>query len=201
MFDDWGIIHFHLGDNADVKHIGMVEGTEEIAYVYFAPYEDVAYVIAINSHGHWCDVELLKKLDNDYPKALSAWCIKGVDDISINATDLDRAIFRSSHINVCTKINNKVLMSPWGGVMGNGVRCYSYLQAMHSHRFLCWLSENIGRLLIPLRLSASEIDSLELVSFKVGLNWFACLRIPGDDKYIVVNEKHVVVGTDLKDMI
>lgn len=201
MFDDWGIIHFHLGDSADANHPGMVQGTEKIAYVYLAPYEDIAYVIAINKHGHWCDVELLKKLDNDYPEALSAWCIKGVEDISVNAAGSDRAILRSSHINACTKINDKVLMSPWGGVMGDGVRCRSYLQAMHSYRFIKWLTDNIGRLLMPLKLSAPDVDSLELVSFESGLNWFACLKMPASDQYIVVNERRIIVGTDLKAMM
>ena len=112
MFDDWGIMHFHLGNSADVTHPGLVQGTEKIAYVYLAPYEDIAYIIDINSHGHWSDVELLKKLDDDYPDALSPWCIKGVDDIGINAMGSDRAALRTSHVNACTKINDKVLISP-----------------------------------------------------------------------------------------
>lgn len=122
MFNDWGIVHFHLGTKRDKRHKALMEGDSNVAYAFLT--DDKAYIIAIDSHEHekWTDEKFLHTLIEQFPEVLRPWiCDVNPDGVaSINPTT--RADLRKENINLFTKINATTFMSPYGGATMNGVR-------------------------------------------------------------------------------
>ena len=51
MFNDWGVLHLHLGNKPDKKDNNYVERTGPLLFLYFK--ENNAYLINIFEHGDW----------------------------------------------------------------------------------------------------------------------------------------------------
>lgn len=191
MLDDWGVCHFHLGVRGDLKHNGLIEGTGKIAYVYFAPYEDVAYVVDVADHGKWGDVDVLERLLASFPEALAAWEMKGFTAISFNAQGLDRVSLRKAFVNSATEVKGRVYCSPWGGVMSNGVRMRAAMEILHSRRFLDQIDGLLPEKLKGLGIPEEQVDNLILKGFSYGRNWYVLLENPQDGSLIHLTERCV----------
>lgn len=122
MFNDWGIVHSHLGTKRDRRRKALIEGDGNVAYAFLT--DDKAYIIAIESHEHekWTDERFLNTLIEQFPEVLQPWAcdVSAANVASISPSA--RAELREANINLFTKINATTFMSPFGGTTMNGVR-------------------------------------------------------------------------------
>lgn len=121
MFNDWQIVHFHLGSVFATPR--MVKRTGDLLFVYVTGKE--ATLIDIQPHGSWTMTALLESLLRANPDA--GYQAKGLKGERL--TDDQYRNLRANHTNVLIDINGTALM-PGGGVMSSGhaTRILNYYQ-------------------------------------------------------------------------
>ena len=89
MFADWGIMHFHLGDEM-IPGKNLVKRGGPVLFAYM--HDDKVYLINIFAHGHWSDKEVIQLMYNNWPELLESYTLKGVVAISHepNANEIKR---------------------------------------------------------------------------------------------------------------
>ena len=139
MYNDWGIVHFHLGTKPDAKRRWLVQGGKQVAYAYLTDNE--AYIISIADHDkeRWTDEKFLEILSSQYPAAIQPWTFDQESEGISTVSSEQRSEFRNCGINLFTKIGDKTFMAPFGGMTGDGTlvravmlrnRIYHALQAL-----------------------------------------------------------------------
>ena len=128
MLSDFGIHHFHLGDKHDPNH-GDIERSDDLLFVFVQPQD--AYFLDVRKHPKgsdpsdfgWCDEDLLKIIDSNWPEALEPYTMPGVKGTKI--TDEQRRELRRKNANVATQVGDKVIAPPGGGLLADGsnLRC------------------------------------------------------------------------------
>lgn len=147
MFNDWGILHFHLGSQLD--NTGKyIERTRELAFIKF--FKETAYIIAIGNHGDWTKQKLIEELDKYAPESISHGLI-GDMDISSSYSDQELGILRANNINSAIKLNNgKIYMAINSGysLSGNKVSSSIGLTTINRYVHECakYISDDINNL-------------------------------------------------------
>lgn len=81
MFNDWGILHLHLGERVDPKDNRYTERTGPLLFLYLTMNE--AYLINIYNHGDWAKKSILQTIYNNWPDLIKPYIIKGLSGLSL----------------------------------------------------------------------------------------------------------------------
>ena len=162
----WGVRHFHLGSTPDLKHPGLISGTEEIAYVFLPPAGKYAYIIDIDKHGRWTDERILEKLDDNFPEALTPYKINGCE-LSYEVTGDERQRIRELCLNSPTRIKDFVIYSPYGGVSTAGTNTIAFGEFQHDREIIRQQEDLVLATLKnpPYSLDEMQLGKLILVDF------------------------------------
>lgn len=102
MFNDWGILHFHLGSQLD--NTGKyIERTNELVFIKF--HEKTAYIIAIGKHGDWTKQKLIENLDSYTPELISHGLTDAID-MAYSPSDEELVTLRAKNANSAIKLGN-----------------------------------------------------------------------------------------------
>lgn len=154
FLNDWGIHHFHLGLSKDLK--GFYERGSILAYAYI----DERYfdLIRVGEHGYgdttpWNDLSILRDLRNARPDVMRLYELGGIQ-LTMKLTGSDHNSLRGSGITTLIELDDKVYMSPGGGLTldgGSTNALLSHNSDRHriGHMEKAWLSIMEGR---PARL-------------------------------------------------
>ncbi len=63
MFNDWGVLHLHLGDQPNPKDGRYIARTGPLLFLYLM--QDNAYLINIYQHGDWTDKSILQTVQDN----------------------------------------------------------------------------------------------------------------------------------------
>jgi len=127
MFNDWGILHFHLGNELETSN-KFVKRTGELAFVRF--HKDSAYIIAIGKHGDWTKQALVATLHKYWRYTLES-SLNNLMTTSHDLTDYELSKLRESNINVPLIMDDgEVYMLLNGGLSTAGNR------TAHSHSLI-----------------------------------------------------------------
>ncbi|MEN6668847.1 hypothetical protein AAJP47_00550 [Psychrobacter sp. B38] len=164
MFNDWGILHFHLGSQLD--NTGKyIERTKELVFIRF--YEENAYIIAIGKHGDWTKQNLIEKLENHAPNSISHGLIN-IMDVSSSVSDTDLDLLRKKKANSAIKLpsgNSYMSINSGYSISGNKTTSSIGLAAV-SHYI-----HKLAKLILHNNPSI-DIDELALYNFKLSdTNW------------------------------
>lgn len=119
MLLDWNIHHLHLG----VKKIkkgkskGLIEGSEEILFVYFT--NDCAYFIGIFDHSSWCKRSILEVVKENWSYLLEPFKI-GLVGLDGDVEESDHLKMRRAKINVPIRVGDSFYFGPGGGYAMSG---------------------------------------------------------------------------------
>jgi len=112
MLYDFGIIHFHFGEEVNKKNKIFIEGSKEILYAFID--NDECYFIEINDHNQFNNISLLKKLKNSFPNVLDKWRLNNVIPVT-SISNEDRIKLRKKHVNTMIELDGEYFVSPgWG---------------------------------------------------------------------------------------
>lgn len=82
MLNDWGIVHFHLGDS--INSDGFIKRTGELLFAYrdekLNP--NKLYFLDIHHHGEWSKKRTVEILHNNWKNSIEHYKIKGLVDIN-----------------------------------------------------------------------------------------------------------------------
>lgn len=113
MYNDFGIMHFHLGVGPYTRHPNYIDRTDELLFVVINS-KDV-YEVGVYLHNEWYELDILDIINNNWPNLL--------DKVTINAVDIknsitDRAevrMMREANVNIFLKLQNGRIIAPLGG--------------------------------------------------------------------------------------
>ncbi|MBV1821457.1 hypothetical protein L0P54_10115 [Anaerosalibacter bizertensis] len=140
MFNDWGVLHFHLGKEME-KNNKYVKRTGPLLFVYFK--ENNAYLINIYKHGDWTKKEVLQIMYDNWPELIEPFIMKEVQGLSTSFTEKEHQELRKSGVATIMELknrkgNNVVIMPPGLGITTSrdaliDVRNYDYeVDKIHS---------------------------------------------------------------------
>lgn len=75
MFNDWGILHLHLGEDLEDNN-KYVKRTGPLLFLFL--HEDDAYLINIYTHQNWTKKEILQLMYDNWPELIDRFKINGV---------------------------------------------------------------------------------------------------------------------------
>ena len=191
MLSDWGIQHFHLGVTRDSKHPDMIQGNDEIAYVFMASRD--AYIITIDQHGRWADQELLEILLASYPSVLDAW-ETDAKDISYELNPAERMRIRKGHLNALIKLKNgKVYLNPGGGEATDGTPFAATMTFNRAHQFLRGVTDCVYEAVVRMGIwSEADLIKSKLVGFQTGNMWQVSLLDESHGQSIMIEPNSVI---------
>ncbi|HYF84512.1 MAG TPA: hypothetical protein VEB00_15965 [Clostridia bacterium] len=122
MYNDWGILHLHLGDEIEANK-KYIKRTGPLLFVYFL--NDMAYLINVFQHKDWTKKDILQIMQNNWPELIEPFKIKGAQGLSYEVTDAQHQQLRDAGISVPVELIDKdgtkiVIIPPGMGIMTSG---------------------------------------------------------------------------------
>lgn len=104
MFNDWNILHIHLGKRKDKKDPRFIERTGELLFLINT--ETEIRVLGVYDHkpSSWTKNELLQRIYVTWPEMLGI--IKGAE-LNISVTEVQKRKLRKSHITLFEEVYDK----------------------------------------------------------------------------------------------
>ncbi len=114
MFNDWQIMHFHLG-NVFATPVAIAR-TNDLLFAYISANEVVLLDVQPHTARPWTMRELLRVLMRTKPAAVDRYEMKGVLELSNQYTDDQIFQLRKNGMNVAFELDGRFFMSPGLGV-------------------------------------------------------------------------------------
>lgn len=115
LFSDWGVLHFHLGDEF-IKGEHLVKRGDPILFAYL--HDDNVYFINIYKHGHWEDSGVIQTMYNNWPEMLEKYVfpkeIKIKQDISRSDLRKTRQSGTFTLITIKNEVGDDICLMPPG---------------------------------------------------------------------------------------
>jgi len=111
MLNDWGVHHFHLGENMKGD---FIERTGPLLFALLV--EDKFYAIGIFSHGAWADQDIVEIIHRNWSDVVEKYKIKGVASAT-QLTEQERLTLRKKNANSLVTVQDGTVYAPLGGGM------------------------------------------------------------------------------------
>lgn len=169
LFNDWEILHLHLGERPHPRNPRFIERTNELLFLILK--QDNAYLINVFDHKvSWANKSILQTIQDNWP-SLIEWCILRGISLERNVTMEEHFELRKAGINVMMELTDKngksVVITPPGlGITTSGdsiqdVREYDRM--VHAFRKVeQWAKQNISKI-IPSGVPVPDPIQLKLV--------------------------------------
>lgn len=133
LYNDYGVIHFHLGTEFDSK--GYIKRTGELLFAIVD--NQNVYEIGIYNHGDWYEVDILDIIDENWPHLLNPVTIQALDIVYSPTTRKEVKTLRDANILSLIKLKSgRIIAPPGGGVASDGTSVEAVEAAKYWKRFL-----------------------------------------------------------------
>ncbi len=188
LFNDWGILHLHLGEKLEQTNSSYIERTGKLLFVFLD--ENDIYFINIYDHGDWAKKEILKIILNNWPHLLEKYIVNSELSFEFKSDEKAYIDIRNKggtqFIEIEDTLGHITILNPIGAIMSSGdssidVNYYYYihdnLKALEKKIIENFRTELKGRkhLKIIIRLKYSgvsnkyEISSVNYNSKKIAI--------------------------------
>jgi hypothetical protein len=116
MFNDWQIIHFHLGEVFVAPD--KVKRSGDLLFAYIT--NDKAVLLDVQPHGSWAMQSLLRILLQTSPQDMERHEIKGIAGLGTNYTADQVYELRKAGINAPFELEGRFFFSPGLGIATSG---------------------------------------------------------------------------------
>lgn len=118
LLAEWGVHHFHLGTSTDRKDQNYIQRTSQILFAFIT--DDCFYAIDVYSHQDFTNVDVLKRIHENWPKLIEKYRAEKVTGASLEPEE--RKNLRKNNGNVATAMpDGTVYMPISGGVTASGM--------------------------------------------------------------------------------
>lgn len=104
LFNDWGVIHLHLGDNPHLTKQGFISRTGPLLFLYKD--NGVAYFLDIFNHSDWTNKKVLQIIQNNWPEVLDKYRYQGATVITSNYSEKEHDEFRKAGVIVFMELKD-----------------------------------------------------------------------------------------------
>jgi hypothetical protein len=133
LLNDYGVLHFHLGETLEAS--GYIARTGPLLFAVVR--DDSVYEIGIYNHGDWYELDVLNIIDRNWPHLLDAVTIKGID--TAHSPKTREEVRYRRQINVVPIISldsGRIVMPLGGGVATSGTSNDAVRSADYWAKFL-----------------------------------------------------------------
>lgn len=178
MLNDWGVHHFHLGEEMNGKFINR---TGPLLFALLT--NDEFYAIGIFDHGSWTNQDIVEIIHRNWPTVIEQDKIRG--DISpTQLTEQERGILRKSGVNAMVTVNDGTSYFPiGGGFAGSGFNVQAVIETDRQKMRLMSLEKDVVSRL------ESWLGTFEKHGYKGESEIEASLIIEGTD-YVITFPKY-----------
>jgi hypothetical protein len=115
MINDWGVYHFHLGD--ELLSNGFIKRTGELLFIYrdFKLNPNKLYFLDICHHGDWSKRKTIEIVHNNWQEAIDFYKIKNMIDIEPKLNDEEHQLMRDADINSAVVLDDGTSYMMLGG--------------------------------------------------------------------------------------
>jgi len=115
MINDWGIYHFHLGD--ELLSNDFIKRTGELLFIYrdFKLNPNKLYFLDIYHHGDWSKRKIIEVIHNNWQEAIDFYKIKDMIDIEPKLNDKEHQLMRDADINSVVVLDDGTSYMMLGG--------------------------------------------------------------------------------------
>jgi hypothetical protein len=111
LYNDYGVIHFHLGTL--IERGGYIERTDELLFAVVD--SSVVYEIGIYEHGDWYELDILNIIDANWPRLLDPVTISALGVQNNPRTPEEVKERREANINSLIELKSGRIVFPLGG--------------------------------------------------------------------------------------
>lgn len=104
MFNDWNILHIHLGKKPHINNPRFIERTGELLFLLYTVNEIRVLGLFHHNPPSWSRQELLQTIYDNWPEMLSVF---HKAQLEVNFNDYQRGELRKSHLNVIDEVYDK----------------------------------------------------------------------------------------------
>lgn len=110
MLNDWGVHHFHLGEDMEDS---FIKRTGPLLFALLV--DDNFYAIGIFDHDSWANQDIVEIIHRNWPMVIDSYRLRGAIDMSYHVDEQERLTFRSAGVNTFTSVNDGTIYAPIGG--------------------------------------------------------------------------------------
>ena len=158
MFNDWQIIHFHLGNVFATPN--KIARTSDLLFAYIT--DDRSVFINVLPHGSWTMQALLEILLHTSPSDMERSELKNVVGVSHHYTADEVYTLRKSGVNAAFEIDNRIFMAPGFGITSSRHAARSTFYLMKLRRALKSVLAAIEKNELPVHLMSMISADLSL---------------------------------------
>lgn len=174
LFSDWGIMHFHLGEEM-IPGENLVKRGNPVLFAYM--HDDKVYFLNIFLHGYWSNKEVIQSMYNNWPELIAKYTMHGVLDISHEPDSSDIKKLREAGISYSFSINDKAgkkvyLMPPGLGLNSARSSTRDSLTFIDTMKRLRYIQEHLinkefelEKLMLENSIVKNQEITLELLDF------------------------------------
>ena len=123
MFNNWGIIHLHLGDQPYERDCRFIKRTGLLLFMY--RHDNDAYLINMVEHNRWSNLDNLQILENNWPELIENRKLYGITGLSDVISETERFSFWKKGMDTVTELTDQngetmVIVPPGDGCMASG---------------------------------------------------------------------------------
>ena len=113
MYNDYGVLHFHLGQGLDSS--GYINRTRELLFAVVQP--GAVHEIGIFNHGDWFELDILNIIDTNWPDLLDRVTLRGFSGNACPSVTREQVkALRTAHmIGVFQLAASGRIVAPFGG--------------------------------------------------------------------------------------
>lgn len=104
MFNDWNILHIHLGKKPHINNPRFIERTGELLFLLYTVNEIRVLGLYHHNPPSWSKQKLLQTIYDNWPEMLSVF---PEAQLEVNFNDHQKGELRKSHVNVIDEVYDK----------------------------------------------------------------------------------------------
>lgn len=156
MLNDWGVHHFHLGEDMEDS---FIKRTGPLLFALLV--NDNFYAIGIFDHGSWANQDIVEIIHRNWPTVIENYKLRGAIDMSYHPNEKERLTLRSAGVNVYTSVSDGTIYAPiGGGVAGSRFNTQAVMRTIKQKDLLEKLEKHLD----------NELDSMQETFKEQGYN-------------------------------
>jgi len=138
LLNDWGVHHFHLGENLDGN---FIERTGPLLFALVT--NDRFYAINVFNHGAWADEEIVEIIHRNWPEVVKPYKINDAS-LATQISEEQRLTLRAKNGNSFVSVSDgTVYAPPGGGIVCSGYNVQAVLQTHRQRDLLRTLEDHL----------------------------------------------------------
>ena len=104
MFNEWGVLHLHLGDRPYLKDARFIARTGPLLFLYLK--EDDAFLINVYQHGDWTVKSILHTVHDNWPELIEPFILRRETGLSFQYTEKQHSLLKSKGITTMLELSD-----------------------------------------------------------------------------------------------